>query len=146
MGRIDRIPFISGVLAAIITGAASYVAGGKTSTGYLRMIVMMLVFFIIGMYVRKTIRDIKRELQDKKEEQEGLEKSKENPGSGDGKTAPDSINPQMQSDADAGKDKPQKQQAHKLDLSAGVGDDGFQPLELGKAVSSKLKEQKGKTA
>lgn len=66
MERIHKLPFISGCLAAIAAGVASYAAGVESRTIYLRMAVMMLTFFIIGVYVKNTVLSIENEVQVKK--------------------------------------------------------------------------------
>lgn len=66
MERIYKLPFILGCLAAMAAGVASYAAGAESRTIYLRMAVMMLTFFIIGLYVKNTILSIENEVQVKK--------------------------------------------------------------------------------
>lgn len=70
MGRIQKLPFISGCIAAIVTGIVCCVTGLGNQMTYLRMAVMMLVFFILGAYVRHVVVTLLREVRIKKMEDE----------------------------------------------------------------------------
>jgi hypothetical protein len=78
MGRIQKLPIILGCSAAIVTGFAAYIAGVDSQGIYVRMAGMMLVFFIIGLYIRKTVISINEEIQIRKikEQQEELERQR----------------------------------------------------------------------
>lgn len=67
---IERLPFILGVLAALMTGMLSFDKGISQQTLYMRMAFSMLIFFFIGLYVKNTILEITKDirLKDKKEE------------------------------------------------------------------------------
>jgi len=136
MGRMDRLPFMLGVLAAIITGAVSYAAHEEMNTVYLRMVVMMLVFFVLGMYIRWTICKIKKELEIKKEKEKEEAKNLEE------KQRADNTVQTIKNEASAQQEKQQVNQPHKLDLTAGGQDDDFEPLAMSKAVRTKMNENK----
>ena len=140
MGRIHQLPYKAGGLAAIVTGVVSYAAGIETSTIYLRMAIMMLVFFILGLYIRKTVIDIEKEVQEKKEEELRAEENEIlRKRAGEQSASADMKNNILKSPA-ARENISQEQKIHKLDLTAGGSVDDFQPLVLSKAVSTKAKE------
>jgi flagellar biosynthesis/type III secretory pathway M-ring protein FliF/YscJ len=128
MEHLRRLPFMSGSIAAVLTGIISYAAKADSQTIYIRMAVMMLVFFVLGIYVKNTVCKIKQEADIKKkdqerEEEQRLKKQKEE------KTA----------EALAAKKNASKT-AQVIDMTAGDdGQDDFQPLV--QAVRTKVKEQ-----
>jgi uncharacterized membrane protein YciS (DUF1049 family) len=136
MERICKLPFILGCLAAMTVGIASYAAHIESHTIYLRMTVMMLVFFIIGWYIKNTVFNIEKEIQDKKLEQEKEEEQQQL----------NKLAEEQKASASASKHQPsnqgqaQRQQTHKLDLTAEDTDDDFEPLAISRAISSKTKE------
>lgn len=125
MERIHKLPLILGCLAAMAVGMASYVTGVENRTIYLRMAVMMLVFFMIGSHIKNTVLSIEKEVQDKKKEQERAEEQRLRQQAEEQKAA-----------AIASK----QQKTYTLDLVAEDAEDDFKPMEMSKAISSKVKE------
>ncbi|QNU68810.1 hypothetical protein EHE19_008410 [Ruminiclostridium herbifermentans] len=125
METIMKIPFLLAILASIITGAISIVNNAGTNKTCVRMIFAMIIFYIIGLLVSKTIISIveeqnkqKLEAEKKKEEEEMFEKAK----------------------ASAKVKKPEHL-GNTLDLSTEEEiDDGFTPFDLSQAVKTKMKE------
>lgn len=121
---------MSGCMAAVLAGIISYAAGADSQTIYIRMAVMMLVFFILGMYVRNTIDAVKRQIAERKREKEleeelRLKKLKE----------------EKIAEALAAK-KNAARSAQTIDMTAGdTGQDGFEPLSFAQAVRTKVNEQ-----
>jgi len=77
MGNIQKLPFLSGCTAAILAGMISYAAGAENQTIYIRMAVMMFLFYIIGVLVKNTVLNTKIEIEGKKElEQEEARKKR----------------------------------------------------------------------
>lgn len=74
MDYVHRLPYILGASAAIIIGMASYKSGLDIRTIYVRMSIFMIVFFVVGLYIRGEINKIDIEVKNKKAEQEALEK------------------------------------------------------------------------
>lgn len=131
MERIHKLPFILACIAAIAAGAASYVAHVESQYIYLRMAVMMLVFFIIGLYAKNTILSIKKEVQIKKLEQKKAEEQQLRQQREEQKNSSTaSVQQAMQ----------QEKQIHKVDLVAEDAGDDFEPLAMSKVISSKVKE------
>ena len=120
MERIYKLPFISGCMAAVVAGIASYATGAQSKIIYLRMAVLMVVFFIVGLYVRDSVLSIGKEVQEKKErqQQEAEEMQKQ-----------DSIKNQSS-------DKPEPM----LDLTASDEDGDFEPLTVSQVIKKKLNE------
>ena len=114
----------------------SYAAHEEMNTVYLRMVVMMLVFFVLGMYIRWTICKIKKELEIKKEKEKEEAKNLEE------KQRADNTVQTIKNEASAQQEKQQVNQPHKLDLTAGGQDDDFEPLAMSKAVRTKMNENK----
>lgn len=138
MERIQKLPFLAGCLAAIITGAASYAAGVESRMIYLRMAVMMLVFFLVGMYTRNTVLSITEDIEQKKREQE-LERiqAQENQKEEQKAAAHGSKKPQEPQQPSAA---PAHPQTPRLDLVADDSDDDFKPFDVSKAVKAKVNE------
>lgn len=68
MESIRRLPFLSGCLAAVLTGMISFAAGVDKQAIYIRMAVMMLLFYILGVLVRNTLQRIHEESEIRKKE------------------------------------------------------------------------------
>ena len=66
MDRIHRLPFITGGFMAVLTGITSYACGSGNQTTYIRMAVVMVVFYIIGVFIRNTLQSINTELDEKR--------------------------------------------------------------------------------
>lgn len=126
MEHIHKLPFLLAGIAAMTVGIAGYASGSESGTIYLRMAVIMVVFFFIGLFVKNTVLSIEKEVQDKKREQEMAEEQL----AAEAAVKQHTANPQQA----AG------QNGHKVDLIAEDTDDGFEPLALSKAISSKVKE------
>lgn len=135
MERIHKLPFILGCLAAIATGIASYLTGAESQTIYLRMAVMMLIFFLIGIYTRNTILSIDKEVQENKLQKARAEEQQLRQQIEEEKAA--SSEPKHQT---LQQRLAQKYQAHTVDLTAEDTGDDFEPLTISKAISSKVKE------
>ncbi|HEX2944688.1 MAG TPA: hypothetical protein VHT96_01890 [Clostridia bacterium] len=143
MERIQKLPFLAGCLAAIVTGIASYATGVDSRITYLRMAVMMLVFFLVGIYARNTVLSINEDIEKKKrekerereleEEQNLLRMKEEQKAAGDNKKPNDHKAGEHQTVPQA------SQQPSKLDLVADDSDD-FKPFDIGKAIKSKVNE------
>lgn len=76
MDYTSKIPFISGASVTIIVGILSYKSGYELKTICIRMTFSMVVFFLIGIYLRSFIRRMKREVKQKKVMEEIKKKSR----------------------------------------------------------------------
>ncbi len=129
MERLRRLPFMSGCMAAVLAGIISFAAKADSQTIYIRMAVMMLVFFILGIYVRNTVYTIRQQVEQRKREQEleeerMLKKQKE----------------EMMTEAVQARINTQKEAQPKDGTEADTQDD-FEPLSFVQAVRTKAKEQ-----
>jgi len=138
MERIHKLPFILGCLAAMVVGIASYITNSDNQTIFLRMAVIMAIFFILGVYIRNTVLSIKDEVSKKemerlKEEELRIwqENEKQRAEADDSKhhQANNGINQTLHG-----------QTQHKVDLVAEdtVGD--FQPMTVSRVISTKVNE------
>ncbi len=120
MGHIQKLPIILGCSAAIVTGFVSYFAGTDSQGIYLRMAGMMLLFFIIGTYIRNTIISIREEVLNRKirEHQEEKERQK--------RSQPSEHERQI------------IDQPHQVDLTADNREDSFEPLTVSRAIRTKM--------
>jgi len=97
MEYIHRLPFIFGALMASIIGMINYKYNFTLKQICVRMTVAMVIFYIIGLYLRSTVEKLNEEIEKKKDlekiaererlEQEELEKKKQQPVSNVQQTA-----------------------------------------------------------
>jgi len=69
MGYIQRLPFILSSIITIIIGLVCYFSGVGTRDTFIRMIISMTVFYIVGLYIRKLIFDINEQIDEKKQKE-----------------------------------------------------------------------------
>lgn len=67
MSIVPKLPFLLGALMAVIVGAAGYLDGLDSQAVYIRMAVVMIVFFIIGSIIKNTLSTIQQEISNKRE-------------------------------------------------------------------------------
>lgn len=137
MGRIQKLPIILGCFAAIVTGSASYLTGLDSQRIYLRMAAAMLIFFILGVYVRSTISSIKEEvlirrIREQHEENERQKRQKE-----EEKAAANAAR-HNQGRQYAESERQTIEQPHLVDLTADDRVDGFEPLTVSRAIRTKV--------
>ena len=72
MNYVHKLPFILGASMAVVIGLISNSTGNESKTIYIRMLVGLVVFFIIGLYIRNFIYKIDQEISKKKEEEKSL--------------------------------------------------------------------------
>lgn len=78
MDYIRRIPFILGSTMAIITGIISLNCNISVEQVYLRMIISLILFFILGVFLRNTISEIEKDMHTKRMEKEKEAEETEN--------------------------------------------------------------------
>lgn len=69
MDYIHKLPFILGALMTVIIGFVSKKTGVDSKTIYIRMSVGLIVFFVLGLYIRSSIYKIEEEIRKRKEEE-----------------------------------------------------------------------------
>jgi len=69
MEYIQKLPFISGASMAITIGVINKCIGAETKTIYIRMSVGLVIFFILGLYIREFIYKLYDDIKRKEEEQ-----------------------------------------------------------------------------
>lgn len=124
MDRIHRLPFITGGFMAVLTGITSYACGSGNQTTYIRMAVVMVVFYTIGVFIRNTLQSINTELDEKKEQD--LIKEKEAA--------------QAEAAAKAAAKQNEGEYGQRVNLVADDSGEDFSPMTVGQAISSKVNE------
>lgn len=137
MGRIQKLPFILGCSAAIVAGSTSYMAGVDSQGIYIRMAAVMLIFFIIGVYIRSTVISIKEEVLIRKirEQHEEMERQKRQKEQDKAAANAARFNPNLQS---IDNEQQTNEQPHKVDLTADNSIDSFEPLTVSRAIRTKV--------
>lgn len=123
MDRIHGLPFITGGFMAVMAGIISYVCRSDNQSTYIRMAIVMVVFYMIGVYIRNTLTAINTENEEKKE----LERLREQ------EEAAQHAASQEGKQNDGGRGR-------MVNLVADDSDDEFTPLTVSQVISSKLSE------
>ena len=78
MEYIQRLPFILGAVMAIVVGMLSYSSTADMKQVYLKMAICMIVFYILGVFIKNTVLKINSGIEAKKKkiELEELEKER----------------------------------------------------------------------
>lgn len=128
MDRIHGLPFIIGGFMAVLTGFISYACGSGNQTTYTRMAVVLVVFYIIGIYIRNTLKAINTELDEKKE-QDLLREQEAEQAEAAARHAAQAAAKQH----DAGR-------GNMVDLLADDSGEEFTPLTVSQVISNKIRE------
>lgn len=72
MELLHKLPFILGAAIAIIVGIFCNALGVRQQDTYLKMAISMALFYIIGVYMRSTIKKILDEVEIKRHEKEKI--------------------------------------------------------------------------
>ena len=122
---IHKMPFVIGSFMAVVTGLISYICGADSKTIYIRMAVIMVVFFILMSFVKNTIIAIKEEVDKKKEEE--LKKME--------------LEEELQrAENEQNEAQNENNQEHIVNLIADDSDEEFSPLTVNRIITSKAKE------
>lgn len=137
MERIAKLPFILGCSAAIVTGSASYMTGIDSQGIYVRMALMMVIFFIIGVYIRRTVNSIENEvalrrIKEQQEERDRQRRQKEEERAAANAARFNPVVQPMEPDQQ-GNDK-----LNRVDLTADDSDEIFEPLTVSRAIRTKI--------
>lgn len=73
MQYIQKLPFIMGASMSILIGMISYGLKVTPPELYVRMVMTLTGFFIVGIYIRSIIRKIIEEIEEKKRSEEGFD-------------------------------------------------------------------------
>ncbi len=128
MEYIQRLPFILGAVVAIVVGMLSYSSTADMKQVYVKMALGMIVFYILGVFIKNTVLKINSDIEEKKRkiELERLEKEKQEE---------EAREEQAREEAAAHK---QGNKSSKIDIKV-EDDDEFIPLNL-EMLSDKLKD------
>jgi Ca2+/H+ antiporter len=126
MDYIYKLPFILSVGFTIVVGMVNIGKGVDNQAVYLRMAVSLIVFYVIGLYLKhlihKTVDNIKkkREIDEQEEEKQKMQ----------------------QNNVEAGtKNRQNEGVATHVNLKAGDYEEDFIPLKASKVIKTKLSEQ-----
>lgn len=128
MNGIQKLPFLLCGFMAVIVGIISYISGSLTQTIYVRMAVVMIVFYLLGSFVRNTLYSIDNELRSRKEQNLPDEQT---------------VKGAKMSEASRKGTYTVRNDEHKVDLTADDFDKEFSPLTVSRVITSKTKEQHG---
>jgi hypothetical protein len=109
MDYIRRLPYILGALVTIVVGLTSYISNISNQKIYYRMAISMIVFYLLGLYIRGTIIKIYEEVN-KRNELDKIEKERDN------------------------QEQPDKTST--IDIKVDDQEDDFLPLEMSKAIKT----------
>jgi len=121
MDLIRRLPFLFGSFMAVIAGFASYICGTDSRSIYIRMAVCMVVFYILGTFIKNTVGNIKKEITINEEYKRLKEKEEE------------AERAHVDRRAD-------HKQGQKVNLVADDTNDEFSPMMVSRVITSKMKE------
>ena len=121
MRYLQKLPLLLALAAAFLTGLIGFVSQASQKVILTRMVLMMVVFFVIGLFTRSTLLNIKDQVEQKKNEREAEERKQKQE-----------------------LEKKQKEQemglGNNIDLSAGAEDeDAFEPLPVSEFIKKELK-------
>jgi hypothetical protein len=74
MAYIRKLPLLLALTGAIITGLAGYVHRVNNKDNMANMVIAMVVFYVVGLFIRNTINNIVDTIRQKAEERELEEK------------------------------------------------------------------------
>lgn len=129
MGNVDKLPFFSGSIMAIVTGFISYIDGSKNQDIYIRMAIAMVVFFILGTIIKHTLISIQKEIE-KKKEQELIELKKQE----------ELMAAQVEEELGKELEKTNAN-GQSINLVADDFDEEFSPLTVSRVIASKTNER-----
>jgi len=74
MRYLQKLPLLLALAAAFLTGLIGFVSQASQKVILTRMVLMMVVFFVIGLFTRSTLLNIKDQVEQKKNEREAEER------------------------------------------------------------------------
>lgn len=125
MNSFHKLPFLLSASMAVLVGVISISLGADNQAVYLRMVITMVVFYVVGLYTGKTLDKLKTEVNEKNAEIERkkiLLEEKEKEASQMAEKNPDPFKGQN------------------INLSAEDQDDEFEPLTVSRVISSKMNQ------
>jgi flagellar biosynthesis/type III secretory pathway M-ring protein FliF/YscJ len=77
MDYINKLPFLLSTSMTIIIGLLSFKGYEDTKDTYIKMAISLVVFYIIGIIIKRTVMEIQEDIENKKKERRD-EEDKEN--------------------------------------------------------------------
>ena len=121
MVYIQRLPFILTSTITIIIGLVCYISGVSARDTFIKMIISITAFYLVGLYIRNSIFEIKKQVDEKKKQEE-LESQKKAEEELENKDNTINEKEDMKADLEAIKN------------DNGVNSDEFTPLKASKVI------------
>lgn len=119
MDFIHKLPFILGAFMTIMVGGISYRNDITGQALYIRMAISITVFYILGIYIRKMLKNTISDIQKRKEEEERERQEEE----------------KKQREKDSEDENYEK--GSSFDVKVGEDED-FSPLKVSEVIKSKI--------
>jgi divalent metal cation (Fe/Co/Zn/Cd) transporter len=116
MEYIHRLPFILGASMSVIVGLFGYENGVAQKEAVIRMAISMLIFFVIGMFLRNIIENTMGEIDNKRKEEENLKR---------------------ESNEKKHRDEDTNQEQSKIDYRTSDYGEDFEPLTVSEIIKTK---------
>lgn len=120
MQYLQRLPLLLALAATIITGLVGFARQNAHKDILLHMVLVMVVFFALGLYARHTLTNVKNQIEKKQKEREQEELRKQQ----------ELEKQEMEKAMGLGKN---------IDLTASNTDDDFDPLPVSEFIKKELK-------
>ncbi|MDP4093824.1 MAG: hypothetical protein Q8920_10730 [Bacillota bacterium] len=76
MEYIRKLPFLLGAVMSIIVGLLSYSGTGNNQQVFIKMAISMIVFYIIGIFIKNVVISYNRNMEEKRRQEELLERER----------------------------------------------------------------------
>lgn len=129
MEFIQRLPFVLSISMAIIIGVLSTIYDCRNQEVYTRMLLGMLIFYVVGAFIRHVVAGIREELDQKIKEEELLKRK---------------VALELQHSLQGNKNEDKNTDLHTLDLKADdntakyLYDDDFSPLKVSEIIKKTI--------
>lgn len=74
MQYLQRLPLLLALAGSLLFGLISLISNKSHNEALIQMVFAMVIFFVIGLFIRSTILNIKMHVDDKRRKQEELER------------------------------------------------------------------------
>ncbi|HHW47812.1 MAG TPA: hypothetical protein GXX14_04230 [Clostridiaceae bacterium] len=120
---LQKLPIILSLVMTIIIGIISYASRSDMNQTYIRMAASLIVFYIIGMFIKNVLKGIEEEINEKKRQQEDNANKKEN---------------------ESGKTENKIEYNSKIDYKVGEFNEEFTPLKVSEVIKTSINDDKKK--
>lgn len=130
MDYIHKLPFILSAVTTLLYGLMSYKIINDNQTLFLKMAICMVVFYLLGLYIRNTIKSIQADIQEriereKREEEERIAQEKA-----------------RQKEQESGENNNRSV----IDIRVEDNSEDFSPLNVSRIIKSSISQDNGEQA